>query len=112
MRNKDIIMFGQQGWDINIGSNAHNIAAVMAKTNRVLYVNPPLDINSLLKSKQKSRIKIIFRLLFGKEQDLVKKSENLWVYTPDILCLSINWISSPRIFRLLNFLITSSLPVV
>ncbi|QNF35747.1 glycosyltransferase [Adhaeribacter swui] len=96
-------MIGQQGWDIGIGSNAHNIAAVFAQNNRVVYVNPPLDINSLLKTKHKSRLKIIFRLLAGKEENLVKHSENLWVYTPGILCLSSNWISSPKIFKILNY---------
>ncbi|QMU31466.1 glycosyltransferase [Adhaeribacter radiodurans] len=96
-------MIGQQSWDVGIGSNAHNIAATFAQANRVLYVNPPLDINSLLKGKLKSRLKTISQLLFGKKEAMVKHSKNLWIYTPGILCLSNNWITSSKIFRLLNY---------
>lgn len=43
IRNRDIIVVGQQPWDVEIGSNCKNIATEFAKHNRVLYVNSPLD---------------------------------------------------------------------
>ena len=43
MKNKDIIVVGIQPYDIRIGSNCKNIADVLARDNRVLYVNFPLD---------------------------------------------------------------------
>ncbi|PSR56659.1 glycosyl transferase family 1 [Adhaeribacter arboris] len=104
MRNKDIIVIGQQGWDLNIGSNAHNIATVFAQNNRVIYVNPPLDINSLLRTRQKSQLKKHLSILLGRADSLVKEADNLWIYTPGILCLSNNWLSSSQVFRSLNYI--------
>jgi len=62
MKNRDIIVVGIQPWDIEIGSNCKNIALEFAKTNRVLYVNSPLDRISRYRhrnlEKIKNRIKI------------------------------------------------------
>ncbi len=46
----DIIITGQQAWDVEIGSNCKNIALEFSKKNRVLYVNSPLDRISLMKN--------------------------------------------------------------
>ena len=52
MQGKDIVITGIQPWDIEIGSNCKNIALEFSKKNRVLYINAPLDRNTL-KSKKK-----------------------------------------------------------
>jgi hypothetical protein len=39
----DIVITGQQAWDVEIGSNCKNIALEFSKQHRVLYVNSPLD---------------------------------------------------------------------
>ena len=51
MINRDFIFTSLQSWDIPIGSNAIDIAKEIAKDNRVLYVNSPLDIMTLLRNK-------------------------------------------------------------
>lgn len=54
--NRDIIVVGQQPWDVEIGSNCKNIAIEFAKHNRVLYVNSPLDrITKWRKNKRNGR---------------------------------------------------------
>ena len=55
--NRDIIVVGIQAWDIEIGSNCKNIAQELAKTNRVLYVNSPLDRITMFKQKNAEKIK-------------------------------------------------------
>ncbi|MDD4608989.1 MAG: hypothetical protein PHY71_02395 [Bacteroidaceae bacterium] len=41
IKGKDFIITALQPWDINIGSNVKDIAAEIAKNNRVLYINTP-----------------------------------------------------------------------
>ena len=51
---RDIVIVGQQPWDVEIGSNCKNIAEELTKHNRVLYVNSPLDRITLYKNKRLS----------------------------------------------------------
>jgi teichuronic acid biosynthesis glycosyltransferase TuaH len=43
MQNRDIIITGLQSWDLNLGSNAKNIALEFSRHNRVLYIDPPVS---------------------------------------------------------------------
>ena len=54
---RDIIVIGIQAWDIEIGSNCKNIAVEMAKNNRVLYVNQPLDRKSQYAEKNTDKVR-------------------------------------------------------
>jgi glycosyltransferase involved in cell wall biosynthesis len=98
----DIVITGQQAWDVEIGSNCKNIALEFSNKNRVLYVNAPLDRISLM--KQGSDPKIIKRkqVIQSKQNCIEQINENLWVLYPDKMIESINWISSTAIFNLLN----------
>lgn len=102
MINKDIIIVGQQAWDTNIGSNCKNIALEMSKTNRVLYVNSPLDRITLLRNKVDPKVKMRIDVIRNKEEGLIQIKENLWNYYPDCLVESINWIDNQFIFKELN----------
>ena len=102
MNGQNIIMVCQQNWDIGTGTNAKNLAKEFAKKNRVLYVNLPLDVNTLLRAHKEPGVKIRIRMLLGQEESLVKAQPNIWVYSPDVLGLSTNWLSSQSIFSLLN----------
>lgn len=102
MKNKDIIIVGQQPWDTDIGSNCKNIALEMSKYNRVLYVNSPLDRITLYRNKSDPRIQKRINVIRDKEEGLVKIKDNLWNYYPDCLVESINWIDSPFLFQQLN----------
>jgi glycosyltransferase involved in cell wall biosynthesis len=98
----DIIVTGQQPWDVEIGSNCKNIAAEFSRHNRVLYVNSPLDRITLLRNKKDPKIQKRLDIINGKRDSIEKISDNLWVYYPDKMIESINWIKSQPIFEWLN----------
>lgn len=101
-------MLCQQSWDIGLATNAKNLAKEFAKNNRVLYVNLPLDVNTVLKGLGKpgafgqAGAKERLRRLFGPADSLVPAEPNLWVLTPKVLALSINWLRSGTVFNTLN----------
>ena len=102
MQDGNIIMFCQQSWDIGIASNAKNLAREFAKHNRVLYVNMPLDVNTVLKGLGEPAVRARLRVLLGQQESLVNAAPNLWVLTPRVLGLSINWLRPGRTFDTLN----------
>ena len=99
---KDIIMLGIQPWDIEIGCNFKNMALEIAKQYRVLYVNRPLDrITSI---KKKEDVKTINRLNSIKKGIgvLDEVSPNLWIFNPQTMLESINWMPAGFIYRFFN----------
>lgn len=92
-------MIGQQGWDLGLGSNAHNLAAEFSLAHKVVYINPPLDLKTLLRGWRDPKIRYRLKVLLGLRKGSMKVAKNLWVYTPAALCLSVNWIRSARLFR-------------
>lgn len=102
VKNQDIIVIGIQAWDIEIGSNCKNIATEFARHNRVLYVNPPLDRNSLKSERGTEKIHKRIRVKEGTLPDLVKIDDNLWNLYPKTMVESINWIPFHGLFKLLN----------
>ena len=99
---KDIIIVGQQPWDVEIGSNCKNIAIEFSKNNRVLYVNAPLDRISLMRGGNDEKIKKRKDIVDGKASGLLKIADNLWNLYPDSMIESINWIGIHSIFKMLN----------
>ncbi len=97
----DIIITGQQAWDVEIGSNCKNIALEFSKDHRVLYVNSPLDRISLLKNGDDPKIATRRNVVYGKADGLEKVRENLWVLYPDKMIESINWLPE-MLFDILN----------
>lgn len=108
MKHKNIVMLCQQNWDIGLATNAKNLAKEFAKSHRVLYVNLPLDLNTVLRGFGKpgafgqADVKKRLRLLFGEGDGLMQAEPNLWVLTPQVLSLSINWLRSRGVFCALN----------
>ena len=101
MKHQTIIMLCQQSWDLAIDTNARNLAHELARQNRVLYVNMPLDLNTVLQGYREPVIWQRLRHLWtqpGPQQ----VGPNLWVFTPNILGLSINWLISKELFKVLN----------
>jgi len=101
-KRKDIVIVGIQPWDIEIGSNCKNIAREFAKNHRVLYVNPPMDRFTKIKSKKEERIQKRIRISKGKQSDIEEVDRNLWNLYPKRTVESINWIGSHNIFKMLN----------
>lgn len=88
----DIVMVGQQPWDTPIGSNCKDIALEFSQHNRVLYVNSPLDRNTLLRHRRTPAVQQRLRVLNGQEPHLQRTAENLWVLNPAVVLESINWL--------------------
>ncbi len=99
---KDIIIVGLQPWDITIGSNCKNIAIELSKNNRVLYVNPPLDRITYFKRNTDPLVERRINIIRGKTDALAEVLPNLWNLYPSSVAESINWISSKKIFSLVN----------
>ncbi|HLY70005.1 MAG TPA: glycosyltransferase [Puia sp.] len=95
IKNKDIVLFSFQPWESGIGFNFKEMAFELAKYNRVLFVNRAPDRNSLLRKKNESN-------QLKKKTELTQIEENLWLYNPDIVMESINWISIDAVYDILN----------
>ena len=102
LTNRDIIVVGIQSWDIEIGSNCKNIAQELAKTNRVLYVNSPLDRITMFKQKNVVKIRKRINIVKGGKPLMEPISSNLWNLFPATIIESINWIKSPGLFDWMN----------
>ena len=98
IKNRDIVIFGLQRWDKFTSTITRNTAVEMAKNNRVLFVNPPLQRRNALFNKDLPFVNKRLRILSGKEDDLVQEEDNLWVLYPKMIAESINWISSSSVF--------------
>jgi glycosyltransferase involved in cell wall biosynthesis len=102
LQNRDIVIVGQQPWDVEIGSNCKNIAEEFSKHNRVLYVNSALDRISYYRKKPDKKIAKRINIIKGKENGLEKIKENLWNLFPEKIIESINWIHNQSIFEWFN----------
>ncbi|MCJ8211827.1 glycosyltransferase [Mucilaginibacter sp. RS28] len=102
IKNRDIIIVGQQPWDIEIGSNCKNLAIEFSKHNRVLYINSPLDRITLLKRKHEPQIQKRIAVIKGKEEGLIAIDHNLWNYYPEAMIESINWLRGAWLHTILN----------
>lgn len=101
---KDIIIVGQQPWDVDIGSNCKNIALELSKYNRVLYVNAPLDRITKMRYGNDPKIKKRVKIIKSKQNGLEKVKENIWVLYPEVLIESINWIRISSLFSFFNLI--------
>ena len=102
LEHRDIIVVGQQPWDVGIGSNCKNIALEFSKHNRVLYINSPLDRISSLRDRKDPKIQKRLSIIRGNKMGLVQLQHNLWNLYPDCLVESVNRISVNFIFDLIN----------
>src|SRR5690606_12493926 len=102
IQNRDIIVVGQQPWDTPIGSNCKDIAVEFSKHNRVLYINAPLDRRTRFQQADTAGVKKRIRVIKGEEDGLKEIAPNFWVFYPDVINESINWIKPTAIFRFFN----------
>ena len=96
----DIIMLCQQNWDLQLGTNARNLAREFARHHRVLYVHLPRDLRPLLADLWRGATRRPRRL--GRATGLAQVEPNVWVLTPDCLALPINWLPSAALFSVFN----------
>lgn len=95
-------MLGIQPWDLDIGHNFKNMAKVISRQNRVLYVNRPLDrITQWKAPKDKKTINRLKSIKKG-ENVLDEVEQNLWVFNPQTKLESINWLPHGKVYTMLN----------
>ena len=102
MENRNIIMFGLQSWDIEIGSNFKNMARIMSRSNKILYVNRPLDQASYLRNRKNKRVKARLASIRQTEDSLQELEKNIWVLSPRITLNSINRLPAGKIYNFFN----------
>ncbi len=102
MEGKNIVIVGQQPWDIDIGSNAKNIALEFAKKNKVLYVNAPLDRRTKMKKGDDPKVMKRLDVYNGKVTGLEQLGDNLWNLYPKMIAESVNWIRIHSLFKFFN----------
>lgn len=96
------IVIAQQEWELNLGSNARNLAVEFSKENEVLYVNPAIDIKSIFKQIRTLHGRKRLKLALGFGKNTIKVSDNLWVHTPQTILYSINWLKQINLYDFLN----------
>jgi len=102
LKNRNIIIVGQQPWDTEIGSNCKNIAVEFAKNNRVLYINPPLDRITKLRHGSTPAVKKRLAIIAGQKNGVERISNQLFTLYPDCLIESINWLPGQTLFNFFN----------
>ena len=102
IRNRDIILFGFQSWDTDIGSNFKDMALELSKYNRVLYVNRALDRSFKMKNKDSVEVRTRLKVIKTGEGELTAVGPNLWVQQPRTILESINWLPGAWLHDTLN----------
>ena len=102
IHNQDIVVIGIQPWNIEIGSNCKNIAQEMARNNRVLYINHPLDRITSIKGKNVPANLDRINVLKGNKEPLTKVQDNLWEFNPAIVVEPINKLPLNSVFDFFN----------
>lgn len=101
MKGRDIILFPVQPWDQKIGTNTRNMARVMNKGNRILYVNRPLDRITTWRKKNPDMIKARMDSIKGREKSLQEVEPNIWVLNPRVMLESVNFLPPGKIYDFL-----------
>lgn len=102
MKGRDFIITGLQSWDIPIGSNAIDIAKQIAKHNRVLYVNSPLDMMTMYRNKPTAETRRRLQVLKKQKDPLRQITKNLWVLDFPFYVWSINGLPDGFLFDIFN----------
>jgi teichuronic acid biosynthesis glycosyltransferase TuaH len=102
LRGENIVIVGLQAWYTDIGSNCKNIALELAKENKVLYINMPLDRRTILEWKHDPNIQFHLDIAKNNKENLFQIQPNLWNYYPTEILESIRWIPSTFLFSIFN----------
>ncbi len=104
IKNKDIVVISPQTWDGAIGSNVRDIAKELAKHNRVLFINRPMDWLTSVKSAVQENEFSLYRkkVLKGEVSEYQQINQNLTVFTPKMVIPSINFFPDGKLFDQAN----------
>lgn len=102
LKGENIVIVGLQAWYTDIGSNCKNIALELAKDNKVLYINMPLDRRTIIEWKNDPNIQFHLDIAKNKKENLFQIQPNLWNYYPTEILESVRWIPSTFLFSIFN----------
>ncbi|HEY4287091.1 MAG TPA: glycosyltransferase [Puia sp.] len=100
---RDIVIVGLQPWYYEIGSNCKTIATHLARDNRVLYVNLPVNRKTFLSRTKTPGIRQHCEIIKGNGEKLRPISDNMWEFYPTTLVESINGLPSNKAFSFINY---------
>lgn len=95
-------MFGIQPWDMEIGGNFKNIAPIISKGNRVLYINRPLDWITYFRNRKDPKTKARLNSIRKKESPFYQINDSLWVLNIRKILYSINFLPKGFVYRYFN----------
>lgn len=102
MENRDFVITSLQSWDMEIGSTIKNTAIEIARNNRVLYINAPMDHATWLRGKKdriyRQRIDVIRKRM----PNIRKINDNFWVADCPFMVYSVNKLPVARLFDFFN----------
>lgn len=104
IEDRDIVVISLQPWYYEYGSNCRNIALHLAKNNRVLYVNLPINRKTYLSKVKDGGISDHCDIIRNEGERIKRVSKSLWTYYPGSVIESINWLPSTSTFKSINYL--------
>lgn len=102
MENRDFIITSQQSWDTEIGSTIKNTALEIAKHNRVLYINTPMDHSTWLKGEKDKVYQQRINVIKKRIPSLRKIQDNFWVADCPFMVYSVNKLPTAILFDFFN----------
>ncbi len=99
---RDIVIIGLQPWYYEIGSNCKNIATRLARHNRVLYVNSPINRKTWMSKQKIKGVQEHYDLIKNKGEKIRPIAPNLWEFYPPTIIESINQLPFTPLVRLLS----------
>jgi teichuronic acid biosynthesis glycosyltransferase TuaH len=102
LKGRDVVVIGLQPWYYEIGSNCKNIATELAKYNRVLYVNLPVNRKTFHAKDNKEGIANHIRIIKNGGETIRSIAQNFWEFYPTSVVESINWLPSTAMFKWVN----------
>lgn len=102
IENRDFVITGLQSWDIEIGSNAKDIAVEISRHNRILYVNTPLDHLTLWKGEESHESIYRRQVIKGERAALRQVNERLWVLDFPFPVFPVNKLPGKSLFDFVN----------
>lgn len=102
MKNRDFILISLNPWYTPLSSTSKHVARELAKKNRVLYINPPLDRKTMVTRRNDPLLQKHIKVIKGEESGLVEIIPNLWNYYPNTVLESVNWIPNTKVFSWFN----------
>lgn len=102
MENRDFVITSLQSWDMEIGSTIKNTAIEIARNNRVLYINAPMDHATWLRGKKDRIYRQRIDVIRKHTPHIRKINENFWVADCPFMVYSVNKLPTPGLFDFFN----------